>query len=202
MKDATVKTYLAASKIHWPARQHALLNVLQALNRRDCRFRIVDIGCGPGLLVPEIRKLNFDYLGVDTDHSIINYCREKFAGRRDLAFSSEDISWFDGAFNELDIVVLNGVIHHLRDEQVARMLNAMKNVTHMIILDHYRPVARMSFERFIPFVLQNLDNGKYVRQYDWYNELANFDITDRQIFPIKVMGVKLWDYFCHAYQKK
>ena len=200
MSNSTVRNYLLAAKVHWPARERALLRRLQELNNTKSRYRIVDVGCGPGLLLPGLKGLNFDYLGVDTDPDIIQYCKENFENGSSVRFSDEELSTIPGALSKSDIVVLNGVVHHLNDEQLKELYEKLHRVRHLVILDHYRPLPQITFRYLVPFILQNLDRGKYVRLYNRFEVIPGFTRESSEVFPISFMGFRLWDYFCHYYK--
>lgn len=199
--DHLVRTYLWQSKVHWPEREQALITVLELLEDKTESRRIVDIGCGPGLLLPGIDKFNFKYLGIDASDSIIRYC-ESLEKKNDVTFLQSDLSnEKDVRFVNTDIVILNGVAHHLDELQFRDLILKINKVEDVILLDHYRPFDRLSLKNFIPYILQSLDKGKFVRDYEFFQNLPGFMIKSRNLFPIKFLGIRLWDYFCHHYQK-
>lgn len=199
--NSTVRNYLLASKVHWPEREKYLSEVLHGLNDEHQSRRIVDIGCGPGLLVPSIEGLNFEYLGVDSEQPIIDYCKSRFGQNEGLGFLRSDLSRKDDVtFGTGDIVVLNGVVHHLDDRQMRGLIESLQPVGYLILLDHFRPRDNISIRYLIPYVLQYLDKGNFVRNYEYFREIPGFRLESEKLFPIKFMGIKLWDYFCHCYE--
>jgi SAM-dependent methyltransferase len=47
---------------------------------RSARERILDIGCGPEMMIPGLIKGNFEYYGVDISQDMIFECKRQFGG--------------------------------------------------------------------------------------------------------------------------
>ena len=77
-----VLEYLILSAIHWREREDALrycVPLITPSNGVPQHLRVVDVGCGPGLLVPLALELGYQYLGMDASYPHIAYCTEVFA---------------------------------------------------------------------------------------------------------------------------
>jgi len=82
---------------------------------RSTPVRLLDLGCGPGSLVPALRErsdLNLDYVGVDLVPAMIHYARRKYP---DEQFEVGDMEALDFPDNSFDIVLCSGVLHHLAE---------------------------------------------------------------------------------------
>lgn len=86
--------------------------------------RILDLGCGPGSLVPEITKnAEIDYVGVDVSASMISRAKARYP---ELEFSigdAENLLFDDESF---DVVICSGMLHHF--PSVERVLIEVKRV--------------------------------------------------------------------------
>jgi SAM-dependent methyltransferase len=75
--------------------------------------RIIDVGCGPGFLAQHLPK-GVNYIGFDIDEAYIAYARQNFGH-----LGTFHCRIFDDAaaaeFGPADIVMMNGVVHHLDD---------------------------------------------------------------------------------------
>src|SRR2546423_15430771 len=69
-----VALYQIASRVHWPAREDALRRAFATVGLDGGR-RIVDVGCGPGLLAKAATNLGFTYIGIDPDRAAIEHAR-------------------------------------------------------------------------------------------------------------------------------
>ena len=76
--------------------------------------RILDVGCGIGTYVHKLREFSDRVYGIDVEESHVRRGAEKVAG---LAVAAcERLPFSDDAF---DVVLLNEVIEHVRDERAA-----------------------------------------------------------------------------------
>lgn len=86
--------------------------------------RIIDVGCGPGFLAEHIPR-GASYIGFDTDEAYIAYAKARFG-----AIGSFHCRIFDDAaateFGPADIVMMNGVIHHLDDATALATLASIR----------------------------------------------------------------------------
>lgn len=91
-------------------RRLALIRRYVPLERR----RILDVGCGIGTYVHKLREFSDRVCGIDVEEGRVRRGAEKVAGLAVAA--SEHLPFGDGAF---DVVLLNEVIEHVRDERAA-----------------------------------------------------------------------------------
>ena len=191
-----VLVYKLASTLHWPPRRRAvdaLLDELPAPGSGE-RRRVVDVGCGPGLFVPAARARRLRYLGLDVDPAILDYSRRRFPG--------PDVRWSDRPFDQVplgpeDVVVMNGVVHHLPDEVYDRFLRHATAAAYLVICDHWQEPGRLSF---LTRKLQHWDRGKFVRPIETFEQLEGYATLRQLELESRFLGVTLWPYFCSLYQ--
>ncbi|MBS9478337.1 class I SAM-dependent methyltransferase [Ancylobacter sp. VKM B-3255] len=140
--------------------------------------RIVDIGCGPGYILKYINK-NVDYIGFDIDKNYIEHANHVFGDRGKFycrlfdANAARDIG-------QVDIVMMNGVLHHISDEDLASLLNNVASVLKpggiLFSLDGCYTFGQSKFRKWM---LDN-DRGRFVRTEDGYRTLleTSFDKVD------------------------
>ncbi len=84
--------------------------LLQLLAEHVPSGRLLDVGCGPGLLLDEARQLGYEVAGVELSHDAARHAREVLdLDVREIAL--EDIDDDDS----FDVVVLADVIEHVED---------------------------------------------------------------------------------------
>ena len=132
-------------------------------------MKIIDIGCGPGFIVEHLPS-GVEYHGFDTDQAYIDYANQRFGDRGRFyrrIFDDTAAAEFAGA----DLVMMNGVLHHMDDETVRTTLTSAHGVLkprgQFFALDGcYRegqsPIARR--------LLDN-DRGRHVRTESAYAAL-------------------------------
>jgi len=91
----------------FPKRYEVILNELRQLERG----RLLDIGCGEGVLLENAQRLGFNVTGVDFSGQAVEMCHKK-----NLQAICLDIEGQELPFNEeFDIVVAAEIIEHLFD---------------------------------------------------------------------------------------
>lgn len=134
-------------------------------------MRIIDIGCGPGYILRHLPR-GIDYVGFDIDQAYIEHARRSFGhlGKFHCRyFDAAAASEFAGA----DIVMMNGVLHHIADEELSSTLanvrNALKSDGVLFTLDG---CYREGQSRIAKWLLDN-DRGKFVRDRDGYDHVLS-----------------------------
>ncbi len=161
--------------------------------------RIVDYGCGLGDLLDIAANRGLSYLGLDVDEEALSHCR-RMHGESDFRRFSTLNGSSPPAFETGDVVILNGVAHHLSDALLSTVLPSFKAASALIILDHVQ-VGRIEGPfSLVQHTLQSLDKGKFVRPYEAFTTFKDFETVQRREFMIRFLGVPLWPYFCHIYR--
>jgi SAM-dependent methyltransferase len=142
--------------------------------------RILDIGCGPAVLLQYMPRV--DYLGFDPNADYIRDARRSFGdrGRFECGYlkSLEDVG--PGSF---DIVMANGVLHHLSDAEASELVSlasqALKPGGRMVTRDGCYEEGQSPLVRLL---LEN-DRGHHVRALPAYEQLlkARFEIRKAEI---------------------
>ena len=133
--------------------------------------KVVDIGCGPGFIVNHI-PAGVSYLGFDIDQNYIAYASRRF-GDKGLFFCQ----LFDEAqakkYGPIDVVMMNGVLHHLADDEVHETLKVIKGGLRaggrLFTLDGCFSDEQSRIARF----LLKSDRGRHVRTRAHYESLLS-----------------------------
>ena len=144
-------------------------------------MRVIDIGCGPGHIVKYL-PAGVDYIGFDIDQSYVTHAKEKF-GSRGRFFCR----FFDAAtakeFAPADIVMMNGVLHHIPDDELASTLRNIRSVLRsgglLFTLDGCYRGGQSAFRKWL---LDN-DRGRFVRDEGGYRKVLGeiFEIVNLHI---------------------
>jgi SAM-dependent methyltransferase len=86
--------------------------------------RIIDIGCGPGHIVRHL-PAGIDYVGLDIDQPSIDYANRRFGNRGRFQMRFFDAAAAD-ELGPADVVMMNGVMHHIGDQDLAATLACVK----------------------------------------------------------------------------
>lgn len=143
--------------------------------------RVLDIGCGPGDMLPHLP--NVEYLGFDVSREYIQAAQKRFGDRATFVCESVDtkslkqISYFD-------IVLAIGILHHLDDIEAIKLFQlaktALKPGGRLITFDGVFTENQSACAKFII----SKDRGQNVRTEDGYYQLA------AQVFPKIIVNIR------------
>jgi SAM-dependent methyltransferase len=131
--------------------------------------RILEIGCGPGTIVPFLPRV--DYLGFDLSPGYVAQAQRRFPQAK---FVCERVSGYtlreQGSF---DVVLALGIVHHLDDAEAAQLFeighSALKPGGRLITLDGVWTDGQSSAAKY----LLARDRGKFIRSEKEYVQLAS-----------------------------
>lgn len=81
--------------------------------------RILDIGCGPGVMTREILDLGWNYVGVDISETMIEEAKNKFINEPRANFFVGPVEKIVAADATYDAVVAMGLVEYVADDAVA-----------------------------------------------------------------------------------
>ncbi len=86
---------------------------------REPAGKVLDVGCGPGVLVEQLLALGHEVWGVDLAPAMIEECRRRFATRSRAHFSVGEIERMEFADGFFDAITCLGVVEYLDDDRAA-----------------------------------------------------------------------------------
>jgi len=137
---------------------------------------VLDVGCGVGDTSAVVGDA--DYVGIDFNPSYIAQAQRTYPDRRFIVASVDDLPGL--GLDQFDRVVIQGVLHHLSDDQVRNLLAALPGVMRpgalLVTSDNVWDETQSSTAR----VLIALDRGRNVREAHRYAELIETHFEDVQ----------------------
>ena len=131
--------------------------------------RLLDIGCGVGASVRYL-PAGVRYVGIDISEAYIARARADYSDRGD--FSCVDAALVKAeTLGEFDVAFSFGVLHHLSDETVARVIDLVRKVVRpggrFVTID---PCYEAGQNAIAKLLIDN-DRGEFVRDRDGYTRL-------------------------------
>jgi len=131
--------------------------------------RVLDLGCGPADILSVLPDC--DYVGIDSEPRYIESARARFGERGTFRCTPiEDFSL--DAPRSFDLVMANGVLHHLDDRQAGAMLRlaaaAMKESGRTVTRDG----CFLDKQSLVERMLLRVDRGQFIRDQPGYLKLA------------------------------
>jgi ubiquinone/menaquinone biosynthesis C-methylase UbiE len=81
--------------------------------------KVLDIGCGPGVLIEGLRAQGHEVWGVDVAPAMIDECIQRFGDDSKVHFSTGRIETLDFPDQTFDAITCLGVMEYLDDDRVA-----------------------------------------------------------------------------------
>jgi 2-polyprenyl-3-methyl-5-hydroxy-6-metoxy-1,4-benzoquinol methylase len=126
MKAESYDIIYSSEDAHWwyKVRREMVRDILsEYTGKKDRPLRILDIGCGTGLLMRDLGQFG-TVQGIDSSPLAIEYCKKR--GLTNVSLASATSLPFDS--NSFDVVVILDVLEHLEDDgagcrELARVLD-------------------------------------------------------------------------------
>ena len=135
---------------------------------------VVDIGCGPGTVLKYLPP-DVDYVGVDISENYIRAARKRFSAKGTFFLSTavDFLTHNRTRLNCADLVLCNGVLHHLSDHEAIEVLKLSKRIMkpygRLVCLEAVYLTRQTRLSRWIV----GADRGRYVRsEQEWKNLIS------------------------------
>ncbi len=118
-EEYTKDYYLSQSNHPKWQRQEAIVQMIKD-NIVSSSSKILNLGCGPGLLEEELAKSGFGGVGIDSSEHMIRICQsrsDKYSFSDNWAFKVGDCEKTDFANESFDCVVASGLIEYMPEDK-------------------------------------------------------------------------------------
>jgi ubiquinone/menaquinone biosynthesis C-methylase UbiE len=141
------------------------------ISKIDNNKRILDFGCGPGIMSV---FFNNNYVGVDIDKTRIQIATEMYPDKtfKQIGFLSNEKNAIPYPNNYFDIILLNDCVHHINNIEMSYIIRELFRVLQVggfIIIREPNKDTNM----FTYLLTEFAENGNYVRGKDEYKQLFN-----------------------------
>jgi ubiquinone/menaquinone biosynthesis C-methylase UbiE len=154
--------------------------------------KVLEVGCGPGLMVDYFLQRRADYQGVDLSSGMIAECRAKFKGLPTANFSVGDVQQLDYPDSSFDIVLCLGVLEYVPSEsqavqEIARVLKP-EGTFILSALNKWSPFN--VWDRLVYRRLARLGSGPIVQEYHTEGHYRKLLPT----FGLEIVDISYFDF--------
>ena len=135
---------------------------------------VLDVGCGPATILEHLPDVK--YFGLDHNPKYIAAASEKYGTKGTFICADVD-QLSDYGLMTFDRIFIHGVMHHLDDESLAKLVSGLKkrlNIGGMLIT--FDPAFEEK-QNLIAKFLAKSDRGKHVRTKEKYLEFLSFEFN-------------------------
>ena len=151
---------------------------------------VLDVGCGPGISTAVFAGCE-RYLGVDIHRGYVEHARRKH--RREFLVS-DALALSPSAVGRFDLILMNSLLHHLDDEQTARLLARLVDCLapggQIHIIDLLLPP-----EPNLAQALARMDRGQHARSLSCWTALftQHYSCLHAEQFELGLGPLVLWN---------
>lgn len=149
--------------------------------------KVLDLGCGTGVFSPFFGP---NYTGIDISKKYIEHARRKYNNK---TFLVADARMLDFPTHSFDVILINGVLHHMDDKTILEILPEMERVLkpdgQVLVMENVPGKALLAK------LVTKLDLGEYIRLPNDYSYLLEKHFNINKTYPIKI-GICDYQVFC------
>ncbi len=131
--------------------------------------KVIDVGCGPGDILKWLPS-SVEYVGFDVSPEYVHSANQRWGKRATFVVGTpgEMVKTFDERLGGADIVICNGVLHHLEDREAVEVFQlaklCLKPGGRFIAIEPVFLIHQGWFSKWI----MNQDRGKNIRtEREW-----------------------------------
>lgn len=144
------------------------------------RKKIVEAGCGTGVVSTYMASLEYSTTAVDIDKDILNLAKEiskKYNAKKETVFSEMSILDLKFKDKEFDVSFSNGVVEHFNDQEIITILKEQMRIASTVVVGiptRYfdQSEAMYGDERYLKFKywrkLINQAGGKIIEEKSYH----------------------------------
>ncbi|MDM8542630.1 class I SAM-dependent methyltransferase [Desulfococcaceae bacterium HSG9] len=119
-----------------------------------CGKRVLDIGCGGGRIIPALKALAQDYIGIDYSVRMIKACKEKFESLKFIHCDASDMTIFNDQSFDFVLFTFNGIDCMSHEKRI----KTLKEINRIL-----------KYDGIFVFSSHNLDDRRHVTAYNIFD---------------------------------
>jgi len=144
-------------------------------NNVNNNAKIVEIGCGKGLLLNELKNVPFDVTGIEISKSACKYLKTKGVNVYNAEFPSFEID------NKYDLVIASHVLEHVENTD-----EFIKKVKEILKIDGYVLFIQTNWKGLMPRLKRGSWYGWVMEQHYWhFTTMGMINYLEKYNFELK-----------------
>lgn len=176
------------AKIRFSRKAGTILGLL-----KKKKIKILDLGCGTGILSKHILSLNpnVNIYGVDISPKAIAIAKKNLKKFRNAKFTVGDTGVLPYKDNFFDIVAGNSILHHISlDEAIPEIIRVCKNGSKVWFSEPNYLNPQILIQKNVPFIkslMQDSEDERAFFKWEMSKELKRYDFKDIKVRPYEFL---------------
>lgn len=148
--------------------------ILSLMADVPARARVLDLGCGPGILLSELAERDFESVGVDFAEAMIVLAAARVSERANCTVVRSDINSFLDGCEPFDVIIAAGVIYY-QDDVLETLTKVAATLTEagIALISFRNGLFRRSADKFAEQVLAL---SRDLSPSDWAAWVSDFSL--------------------------
>jgi ubiquinone/menaquinone biosynthesis C-methylase UbiE len=154
--------------------------------------KILEVGCGPGLMVDYFLERRADYYGVDLSSEMVAECRTRFDGLASVHFCVGDVQRLEFSDSSFDIVLCLGALEYVAVESqaVGEMARVLKPGGTVILSAITKWSPFNTWERLVYRRMTRRGPGPIVQEYHTEEQFRKL----LQTLGLEIVDISYFDF--------
>lgn len=103
--------------------------------KKDCKGKIMEVGCGTGISLINLKREGYSVMGVDIDNDMLTLARELAKRMKaDIHYVNDDLTCLAKKHSKVDCIFSNGVFEHFSDDMIIKTINLHLNIASRLVI--------------------------------------------------------------------
>lgn len=160
-----------------------LFRQARCIRQQGRRPRVLDLGCGTGELASIFLQAGYRYVGIDIEPVRVAYAKAQHPRGLFQVMDASELGYADSCFDQ---ILVTGVLHHLPDATVGRIVEEMRRTLkpggRALVMEDIEVNGSLNL---LGRLVHLADAGEHIRRCAEYAPLLQVEFAIRTTYPIR-----------------